>query len=139
MKLISKRVVDVKQYMTSTKNPVCVITVTKNKSKQKLIKKLSRLRRHIKLLIIVDKKNNDINDPYMLIWRVVNNIDANRDVILEPFIAIDATNKSKVDGYTRQWPGDTFCTKSVLDSLQEKGIIDIDEAFVKKFGLLPFK
>jgi 4-hydroxy-3-polyprenylbenzoate decarboxylase len=74
----------------------------------------------------------------MLIWRVVNNIDASRDVVLSPFIAIDATNKSKVDGHTREWPGDTFCTKSVLDGLQEKGLIDIDEIFVKKFGLLPF-
>jgi 4-hydroxy-3-polyprenylbenzoate decarboxylase len=138
MQSLSKRVIEVKQYMKKTKNPVCVITVTKKKSRLKLIQKLTALKSHIKLLIIVDKKNNDINDPYMLIWRVVNNIDANRDVILEPFIAIDATNKSKVDGYTRQWPGDTFCTKSVLDSLEEKGIIDIDDAFVKKFGLLPF-
>ena len=32
----------------------------------------------------------------------------------------------------------TFCTKEVLDMLQEKGLIDIDEAFIKKFGLLPF-
>ena len=74
----------------------------------------------------------------MLIWRVVNNIDASRDVVLEPFIALDATNKSEVDGFTREWPGDTFCTKEVLDGLQEKGLIDIDEAFIKKFGLLPF-
>jgi 4-hydroxy-3-polyprenylbenzoate decarboxylase len=139
MQVLSKRVIEVKQYMTKTKNPVCVITVTKKKSKLKLIKKLSVLKRHIKLLIVVEKKNNDINDPYMLIWRVVNNIDANRDVVLEPFIAIDATNKSAVDGFNRQWPGDTFCTKSVLDDLQEKGLIDIDETFIKKFGLLPFK
>ena len=74
----------------------------------------------------------------MLVWRVVNNIDASRDVLLEPFIAVDATNKGDVDGFKREWPGDTFCTKSVLDDLQEKGLIDIDEVFIKKFGLLPF-
>jgi 4-hydroxy-3-polyprenylbenzoate decarboxylase len=135
---ISKRVIDAKQYMTETKTPICVISVDKKKSQRKLIKKLKSLKKHIKLLVIVDEQNNDLNEPYMLIWRVVNNIDALRDVVLEPFIAIDATNKSEVDGYEREWPGDTFCTKEVLDMLQEKGIIDIDEAFIKKFGLLPF-
>ncbi|WP_373032692.1 menaquinone biosynthesis decarboxylase [Sulfurovum sp.] len=138
MQEISKRVIGVKQYMTETKTPVCVITVDKKKSQLKLIKKLKVLKRHIKLLVIVDHVNNDLNDTYMLIWRVVNNIDAGRDVILTPFIAIDATNKSEVDGYEREWPGDTFCTKEVLDKLQEKGLIDIDEAFIRKFGLLPF-
>jgi 4-hydroxy-3-polyprenylbenzoate decarboxylase len=136
---IQSRVKALKQYMTHTKNPICVIAVDKKKSQQKLMKKLEVLKKHIKVLIIVDVANNDIEDPYMLIWRVVNNMDAGRDVILKPFIAIDATNKSEVDGFNREWPGDTFCTKSVLDDLQAKGLIDIDEAFVRKFGLLPFE
>jgi len=135
---IQPRVKALKQYFTDTKNPICVITVKKKKSQQKLIKKLEVLVSHIKVLIIVDVANNDIDDPYMLVWRVVNNIDASRDVILEPFIAVDATNKGDVDGFKREWPGDTFCTKSVLDDLQKKGLIDIDEAFVRKFGLLAF-
>ena len=138
MQEISSRVVGLKQYMKKTKNPICVITVDKKKSQLKFIKKLKGLKKHIKLLVIVDNVNNDLKDAYMLIWRVVNNIDAGRDVILHPFIAIDATNKSEVDGYEREWPGDTFCTKEVLDMLQEKGLIDIDDAFIKKFGLLPF-
>ncbi|MEA1952938.1 MAG: menaquinone biosynthesis decarboxylase [Campylobacterota bacterium] len=136
---IDANVVALKQYFVETKTPVCVITVNKEKSQQKLIKSLEVLKEHIKLLIIVDKVNNDINDPYMLVWRVVNNIDASRDVILEPFMAVDATNKSELDGFKREWPGDTFCTKSVLDDLQKKGLIDIDEAFIKRFGLLPFE
>ena len=135
---ISSRVVGLRQYMTETKTPICVISVDKKKSQLKLIKKLKELKQHIKMLVIVDHDNNDLDDAYMLIWRVVNNIDSGRDVILKPFIAIDATNKSEVDGYEREWPRDTFCTKEVLDMLQKKGLIDIDEAFIKKFGLLPF-
>ncbi|WP_294956322.1 menaquinone biosynthesis decarboxylase [Sulfurovum sp.] len=135
---IDASVVGLKQYMTHTKNPVCVIAVRKERSQLKLMKKLRVLNAHIKVLVVVDEANNDLNDPYMLIWRVVNNIDAQRDVKLKSIIAIDATNKSEVDGFEREWPGDTFCTKSVLENLQEKGIIDIDETFIKKFGLLPF-
>ena len=139
--LCQERVPDIKalkQYMTHTKNPVCVVTVEKSQSQQQTIAKLADLTPHIRVLVIVDAANNDLNDPYMLVWRVVNNIDAQRDVVLEPFIAVDATNKGPLDGFEREWPGDTFCTKEVLDRLQEKGIIDIDEAFVIRFGLLPF-
>ena len=138
MQAVDSTIVEVKQYFTQTKTPVCVIAVNKDESQLGLIKKLKVLKKHIRLLIIVDRENNDIEDLYMLIWRVVNNIDAQRDVKLKPFMAVDATNKSEVDGYEREWPGDTFCTKEVLDMLQEKGLIDIDEVFIKKFGLLPF-
>ncbi len=138
MQAIDSSIIGVKQYMMQTKNPICIIAVNKNTSMKILSVKLHKLQKHIKVLIIVDKINNNLNDPYMLIWRVVNNIDAQRDVILTPFITIDGTNKNAYDGYKREWPGDTFCTKAVLDSLKERGLIDIDEAFIKKFGLLPF-
>jgi 4-hydroxy-3-polyprenylbenzoate decarboxylase len=67
---------------------------------------------------------------------VANNIDAQRDVRLEPFIAIDATNKDSRDGYDREWPGDTLCTPVVLESLQDRGLIDVDEDFVHRWGLV---
>jgi 4-hydroxy-3-polyprenylbenzoate decarboxylase len=138
MQEIDANILESQQYFTHTKTPICVISVNKVQSMQNIIAKLRTLKEHIKLLVIVDKENNDIHEPYMLLWRVVNNIDAQRDVVLEPFIAIDGTNKSHLDGFERTWPGDTFCTKEVLDSLQERGLINIDDAFVKKFGLLPF-
>jgi len=139
MQDLDSNILELKQYFTHTKNPICLITVNKVESMKNIITKLEELKEYIKVLVIVDKVNNDIDEPYMLLWRVVNNIDAQRDIVLEPFIAVDGTNKSKVDGFNREWPGDTFCTKATLDSLQERGLIDIDEAFIKKFGLLPFK
>ena len=138
MQAIDNNIAALKQYFIQTKNPVCVIAVEKKESQLEVIKKLAILEPHIKVLIIVDIANNDINDPYMLVWRVTNNIDASRDVVLEPFIALDGTNKGELDVFAREWPGDTFCTKSVLDDLQQMGLIDIDEDFVRKFGLLPF-
>ena len=136
---IERHIVALKQYFTHTKNPICVLQVEKTESMTTLMQKLEPFYKHIKVLVIVDKANNEIDNPYMLIWRVTNNIDASRDVRLKPFIMLDATNKSDLDGFKREWPGDTFCTKSVLESLQERGVIEIDEAFVKKFGLLPFE
>ncbi len=128
-----------KSYYKDTANPITVIAVEKNKSMQEIIKALKPLSKHIAILVIVDTFNNDLENPYMLIWRVVNNIDANRDITLEPFIAIDGTNKNELDGFKREWPKDVHCTKEVLDKLQQKGLIDIDEKFIRDFGLLEYK
>ena len=136
---IDKNITALKQYFTHTKNPITVIKIKKSYSLFKNIEKFYPLKEHIKVLVIVDNKNNDINNPYMLVWRVVNNIDAQRDIKLSPFIAIDGTNKSEIDGFSREWPDDTHCSKEVLDSLQKRGLIDIDEEFIRKFGLLPFE
>ena len=138
MQILDGNVVELKQYFTHTKNPICLITVKKKESIQNLMEKVAILQENIKLLVIVDKKNNEIDNPYMLLWRVVNNIDAQRDIILKPFIMVDGTNKSELDGFKREWPGDTFCTKETLTSLQKRGLIDINDAFIRKFGLLPF-
>jgi len=138
MQELDDQVVSLKQYFTYTKNPITVILINKVRPVSTLIKKLHPLSKHLKVLIVTDRANNEVDNPYMLIWRVVNNMDALRDVTLEPFIAIDGTNKSEIDGFNREWPSDTFCTKSVLDDLQRRGLIDIDEAFIRRFGLLPF-
>ena len=73
----------------------------------------------------------------MLLWRVVNNIDSNRDIFIEDnLIGIDATNKNDLDGFKRRWPDDVTCTKSVLDDLRKRKIIDIDDEFIEKWGLI---
>jgi 4-hydroxy-3-polyprenylbenzoate decarboxylase len=136
MKKIDDNILSLKQYFTETKTPICLITVNKTKSIQSDIDKLDALAPHVKLLVIVDNEGNDLDNPYMLLWRVVNNIDAQRDVRLEPFILIDGTHKGMLDGYEREWPGDTLCTREVLDDLRERGLIDIDDDFIHQWGLL---
>ncbi|SFP47013.1 4-hydroxy-3-polyprenylbenzoate decarboxylase [Hydrogenimonas thermophila] len=124
-----------KQYGIHTKNPVCVIAYKKNRAVKELFDKISNLSSHIKILVVVDEECNDIENPYMLVWRVTNNIDAGRDIRVDPFIMIDATNKNELDGYNREWPGDVLCDKDVLNQLKQKGLIDIDENFEKRFYL----
>ena len=119
-KNLDSDIVDLKQYYTNTANPITVVSVNKSKSQLETIKNLESLKENIAILVIVDLANNDLNNPYMLIWRVVNNIDANRDIVLEPFIGVDATNKNRQDGFNREWPKDTHCTKEVLDSLKKE-------------------
>ncbi|MBD3808625.1 MAG: UbiD family decarboxylase, partial [Epsilonproteobacteria bacterium] len=137
-KALDNQIMDLKQFALESSNPICVVSVNKQDSIKKLFGKLESLSKHIAILVVIDHKNNDLKYPYMLVWRVVNNIDADRDILLDPFIAIDATNKSEIDGFHREWPGDTLCTKEVLESLKERGLVEYDDELIKKFGLLEF-
>jgi len=136
MQEITKEIKDAKQYFSHTANPICVIKVLKTRKQKELFEELESLYKHINILIIVDEKNNYLDNPYMLVWRVVNNIDSNRDFYFEQDkLCIDATNKNTLDGFTRRWPDDVSCTRGVIDSLKERGILEIDDAFEKKYLL----
>jgi len=77
-----------------------------------------------------------VNNPYMLVWRVTNNIDAQRDIWMEEMIGIDGTNKDPMDGFTREWPGDVVCDKAVFEDLRARGLIDLDDDTVAKYQLV---
>lgn len=82
-----------------------------------------------KCILIVDEKVN-VHDPIEVLWRVSNNIDAQRDVLFtrgpidhldhaspQQFIGskmgIDATTKWASEGYTREWPPDIVMDPAV--------------------------
>lgn len=135
MQILDADITAIAQYFTDTANPICVVQYTKTKPAKEIYEKLFALKEHLKIVVFVDEHNH-VNNPYMLLWRVTNNIEVDRDVWVRDVIGIDGTNKSKMDGFMREWPKDVVCEKEVLDSLQKKGIIDIDQAFIERFSLL---
>ncbi|MCK5293329.1 MAG: menaquinone biosynthesis decarboxylase, partial [Arcobacteraceae bacterium] len=125
------------QYHTDTKNPITVVKVTKNRSQRYLFEELKPLFSHIKILVIVDEKNNELDNIYMLVWRVVNNIDSNRDIFIEgQTIGIDATNKDAFDNFKRRWPDDVVCTSSVIEDLRKRELINVSDEFITKWGIV---
>ncbi|NPA74333.1 MAG: menaquinone biosynthesis decarboxylase [Epsilonproteobacteria bacterium] len=133
---ISSDITALKQYKTHTNTPITVLKVKKRKSIKELFEELSPIKEHTRLVVFVDDEKNDENNPYMLIWRVANNIDAKRDIFLsDEFMGIDATNKNEIDGFKREWPGDVECNKEILKELQEKNLIQIDREFMDRFYL----
>jgi 4-hydroxy-3-polyprenylbenzoate decarboxylase len=134
---ITNEVKDLKQYFIDTKNPVTVITVEKQRNQKYLFEELKPIYENIKILVIVDAANqNDVNNPYMLVWRVVNNIDSNRDIFIDSnTICLDGTNKNSHDNFQRRWPDDVDCSKEVIESLRQRGILDISDEFIKKYQL----
>jgi len=124
------------QFMKDTKNPITVISVNKTKSAKEYFDALKSLKEHLRIVVFVDDAKNDVNNAYMIVWRVTNNIDAQRDIFVENMmVGIDGTNKNELDGFTREWPDDVDCTPSVIASLKEKGVWDFDEELYNKFQL----
>ncbi len=129
-------VVNLHQYMIRTNNPITVISLKKTKNAKLYFDALVELSPHMRIVVFVDEKANDIGNSYMLIWRVTNNMDALRDVFISGLmVGIDGTNKSSIDGFTREWPDDVECTPSVVELLKEKSLWDLEEILNKKYQL----
>ncbi|SFV59439.1 UbiD family decarboxylase associated with menaquinone via futalosine [hydrothermal vent metagenome] len=129
-------VVNLHQYMIRTNNPITVISLKKTKNAKLYFDALVELSPHMRIVVFVDEAANDIFNSYMLIWRVTNNMDALRDVFISGLmVGIDGTNKSSIDGFTREWPDDVECTQSVIEVLKEKFLWDLEEILNKKYQL----
>ncbi|MBD3798405.1 menaquinone biosynthesis decarboxylase [Sulfuricurvum sp.] len=125
------------QYMRHTANPITVISVRKaERSLKETFSLLESLKEYVRIVIVVDEAKNDIHNPYMLVWRVTNNIDAARDIYRsETIVAVDGTTKTAVDGFEREWPGDVECTPSVVEHLKSLSLWDLDSKLEKKYQL----
>ncbi|MDF1876977.1 menaquinone biosynthesis decarboxylase [Sulfurimonas sp. SAG-AH-194-L11] len=128
--------VNLHQYMIRTNNPITVISLKKAKNARVYFDALIELSPHIRIVVFVDDKANDIFNSYMLIWRVTNNMDALRDIFISGLmVGIDGTNKSGIDGFMREWPDDVICSQSVIQTLKEKSLWDLEENLNKKYQL----
>lgn len=127
-----------RQYFLDTKNPITLLGVQKDShSLQKFLKKsaFANLQKHLRILILLDDSKNDLENLYMILWRVVNNIDSKRDIrILGEIVVIDATDKNADDGYHREWPKETDCDSKTLESLAQKGLLsDFSQEGLEEF------
>ncbi|MFH5298839.1 menaquinone biosynthesis decarboxylase, partial [Campylobacter coli] len=92
---------NLKQFYKESKSPiVCILLDKKEKIKQSF-DKLLEFKKHFRILVFLDAENK-LENSYMLVWRVVNNIDAKRDIFIkEERLGVDASAKGKAEGYLR--------------------------------------
>jgi len=126
----------VTQYMRHTANPITVISVVKQRSLASLATMLSPLEAYLRIVVVVDRENNDIHNPYMLLWRVANNLDAQRDIcVCGAMVSLDGTTKSSLDGFDREWPKDVVCSSVVVDKLKLLSLWDLEMKKELKYQL----
>ncbi len=128
--------VDLHQFMRRTKNPITVIALRKTKTAKEYFDALVTLSTYIRIVVFVDAEKNDVNNSYMIIWRVTNNMDAQRDVFVSGLmVGVDGTNKTSLDGFTREWPDDVDCTQSIVDDLKERGLWNLEDELYERYQL----
>ncbi len=135
---IQANVLEVRQIFTDSANPVCLVKVRKTFGVMGFFKEISALELSsaLRLVFVVDDDNNDLNNLYMLIWRITNNFDSERDFFAGSFLGFDATTKTaEHDGYNRAWPMDTDCNAEILDNLRKRGLCDFDDEFLRKWQI----
>jgi 4-hydroxy-3-polyprenylbenzoate decarboxylase len=127
---------DLRQYMLMTPNPITVITINKTRKVSDCFELLDDLGEHLRIVVFVDIENNNIDNAYMLTWRIVNNLDAQRDIrIAGTTVYVDGTNKNALDGFDRRWPDDVTCTPDVVAALKSKGLWDLDAKLERYYQL----
>lgn len=128
--------VNLKQFYKESKSPIVCILLDKKEKIEQSFEKLLEFKKHFRILVFLDT-NNKLENPYMLVWRVVNNIDAKRDIFIKTDrVGIDATAKGLVEGYERVWPKQTDCTKSVIEDLILRNILENNPELFSKFEIL---
>ncbi|HED6850833.1 TPA: menaquinone biosynthesis decarboxylase [Campylobacter coli] len=128
--------VNLKQFYKESKSPIVCILLDKKEKIEQSFEKLLEFKKHFRILVFLDT-NNKLENPYMLVWRVVNNIDAKRDIFIKADrVGVDATAKGLVEGYERVWPKQTDCTKSVIEDLILRNILENNPELFSKFEIL---
>ncbi|RUT49093.1 menaquinone biosynthesis decarboxylase [Campylobacter fetus] len=134
-KSVNQNILELKQYFLDTKSPICFIKFDKDRLVKQVFDELKPFDEHFKILIFIDVSSR-LENLYMLVWRITNNIDAKRDIFVRnELVCIDATSKFELDGYTRGWPKETNCSKEVIENLIKKGILERDEELFEKFEI----
>ena len=132
---VAPNVRELRQFKTGSKTPICVVKFEKDRPAKELFAKLLAFNEFFKLLVVVDMQNY-LENPYMLLWRVTNNIDAMRDIYAESeHFCVDATSKDELEGYTRGWPMQTDCDREVVASLVKRGVVKDEPEQFSKFEI----
>ncbi|EPY6095810.1 menaquinone biosynthesis decarboxylase [Campylobacter coli] len=126
---------NLKQFYKESKSPIVCILLDKKEKIEQSFDKLLEFKKHFRILVFLDTENK-LENPYMLVWRVVNNIDAKRDIFIkEERLGVDASAKGEAEGYLRAWPKQTDCTKSVIEDLILRNILENNPDLFNKFEI----
>ncbi|ECO1973218.1 menaquinone biosynthesis decarboxylase [Campylobacter jejuni] len=126
---------NLKQFYKESRSPIVCILLDKKEKIEQSFNKLLEFKKHFRILVFLDAENK-LENPYMLVWRVVNNIDAKRDIFIkEKRLGVDASAKGEAEGYLRAWPKQTDCTKSVIEDLILRNILENNPDLFNKFEI----
>lgn len=123
----------------NTPNPILLLALDKDTTRfNAMIAPLAPvIKKYASIVVLLDDSDNDTHNLYMSLWRVVNNIDARRDIeIVDDIVLLDASKKGTLEGYPRIWPDETNCTQSVISRLDSLGLNPLDKEQMEHFYIV---
>lgn len=100
---------------------VHIISVKKEKAFEGMEAVKSYMNHHCDKIVIVVDQEVDRDDLSTVMWKVFNNIDGARDIVIKGSkIGIDATKKVSEEGITREWPNDIVMSKEMIDYVDKR-------------------
>jgi 4-hydroxy-3-polyprenylbenzoate decarboxylase len=109
---------------SQSNHDLLVVSVTKEDGHrtegwQKTVMELDALKQG-KVLLFLDEVE-ELSDLSKVAWRVFNNIDASRDLLLvDDRLGVDATRKRTADGHPREWPDDIVMSNEIKELVDRK-------------------
>ena len=114
---IDKKITGVRTTFEECRNRVIMLTVKKDKKTNSsyFIKKIKNSSVTGEGIIVLYDHDINITDNSVLLWKIFNNVDPLRDIVLEKScLIIDATKKGIGDGHTREWPDDIEMSQNAV-------------------------
>ena len=140
LKMTCPEIVDMNLPLEGVFHNCAIVSIKKRfpKHAQKIMNSLWGMGQmmYTKMIIVVDE-NIDVQDLSTVAWKVFNNIDAKRDLVISegPLdtldhasntkhyghrLGIDATKKWASEGHTREWPDDIEMSDEIKKLVDEK-------------------
>lgn len=120
-----KKIFKARMLFDECRNRVIVLNVRKDAraNSQYFTKKIKGSSIKNEGIVILYDQDCDLMDNSLLLWKLFNNVDPSRDMIIEKdCMIIDATRKGLADGHSREWPDDIEMSddiKKKVDKLLE--------------------
>ncbi|MCX7823627.1 MAG: menaquinone biosynthesis decarboxylase [Syntrophobacterales bacterium] len=72
-------------------------------------------------IFVLCDRNVNLRDGSMVLWKIFNNVDPKRDIIIQRGrIVVNATKKDQRDGHTRPWPEDIVMDEEVRQRVRNR-------------------
>lgn len=116
LKKLSPTFLDCLVLFADTIHPLALLAVEKTPAERfpELVRSFLSLEPPPGTIGIFFDAREDLENDSLLLWRLSNNCDPRRDLLLkDERLVIDATRKGQEDGYTRPWPEDLAMTADV--------------------------
>ena len=105
----------------NVRNSYQIIAVRKERPGQARQALAQHMAAHPDKFIVAVDDNVDPQDLSTVMWKVFNNVDASRDlVITHGKIGVDATKKTPAEGLTRDWPDDIIMSEEIKQKVTQR-------------------